>query len=244
MKKFTWIGSLGLVLFFVLPITAVPVHANSFENVETTVLLEELTTSKLSKTADVINRLSVVGGDDMLQLFETLLEGNLYFQKSDRKLLKVAKLPDGTLSASHVFSGEEIGTVNKRSVKKIRVNNKLRKQLRGIIARIQLNSEDVSLRLAAAKTMLNNVDNNSVLLVTDRLKKELDKNVKQALLEVEALFQLQANSQSDIRIAALAELKNSIEPVVRNEIATLLERDENGNYLETDKKVRTSAHPL
>ncbi len=204
-------------------------------------LLEELTRTKLSKTAEVLDRLSAAGGDGMLPLFETMLQGRLYFRKQDLTLVAIKKFPSGEWLASDVFSGTEIGPVDKKSVKKIRVNNKLRVYLRQTIARMQLNAEDPQVRLSAVNTMLGKVDGPSAGELWTLLANEANREVKEALEQALALHDLQNSDDILRRVAALEHLSASLHPIVRNEINRLLERNQDGDFLEPDKAVRTAA---
>ena len=242
MKAVQWLFVLWT--FFAVPFveaSSLAVDATSSPNEELQGLLVQLTEVKLSKLSAIIDQLEVLGGDAMLPLFNALLDGKLYYKKSDRRLLVVRKDGNDTLQAEEMFTNHDLGIVDISTIKKIRVNNKLRGQLREAIARIYLNADDVAQRLNAVRTMMSNLNESSAGLLKERLEKEGNSKVKAALKQAIALHRLKSSQSSAGKIAAVNELSGSLEAGARNEIGKLLAKDGDGNYLETDTKVRAAA---
>lgn len=242
MKAVQWLFVLWT--FFAVPFveaSSLAVDATSSPNEELQGLLVQLTEVKLSKLSAIIDQLEVLGGDAMLPLFNALLDGKLYYKKSDRRLLVVRKDGNDTLQAEEMFTNHDLGIVDISTIKKIRVNNKLRGQLREAIARIYLNADNVAQRLNAVRTMMSNLNESSAGLLKERLEKEGNSKVKAALKQAIALHRLKSSQSSAGKIAAVNELSGSLEAGARNEIGKLLAKDGDGNYLETDTKVRAAA---
>lgn len=220
-----------------------PMHAasaNNDKNVEQ--LLYDLTQSKLNGVAVVLDQLADIDGDTMLPLFENLLEGHLYYKKDNHTLLIIDKKSDNSLHAQALFTDKDLGVVKKKTIKKIRVNNKLRSHIRRLIALKKINSNNYSLRLSAVDTMFGKVDKDSAKIFSDRLGVENNKDVKVAIKELLALHQLTSSSIPEERLSALAVLNNSLKPMVMNEISTLQEKNSAGEYIEPSQAVRDAAN--
>jgi len=81
---------------------------------------------------------------------EALLEGELYQRKSDDELVYATKAGSQLVMIS-VVSGDDLGTIKKRKLRKIKINNKLRKHLHNTLAGLDLTAENPAERLAAIK---------------------------------------------------------------------------------------------
>ncbi|BFM08032.1 urea ABC transporter permease subunit UrtB [Halioxenophilus aromaticivorans] len=206
-------------------------------------LLLELTEANLRETAELIPRLESAGGEQFLPLFNTLLAGDLYYEKQSKKLLSISKR-DGQYLAIDVLGGNDLGEVEKSAIKKIRVNNSLRTLLRETIARINLTSQSAEKRLAAAKTMLGDVDDTSASLIDQRLSVEQDKAVVQALSLAKAIYVTVEGDEVSERVAAIEQLEGHLEPEVRVALSQVLAVDQGGVYTEPSTAVMKAAEKV
>jgi urea transport system permease protein len=231
-----------MLCLFLLPLASLSGEAAGVDDPELQSLLRQLTEVRLSRTGAVVERLAETGGSAMLPLFGALLEGELYFRKSDAQLFALRETPAGDAwLASDLFSGAAIGTVDKSDFSKVRVNNRLRSQLRELMARIQLDAEAPRQRLAAVRTMAGDLDAGAAELLRGRLEKEPDAGVRDAIGQALALFRLRNSDDAEVRIAALGLLRESLSPEVHYEIGRMLVRDGEGRYAEPDSRVRRAA---
>ncbi|TDO97336.1 urea ABC transporter permease subunit UrtB [Marinomonas balearica] len=184
-------------------------------------MLLELTKTKLSKMPAVVEKLEAEGGDAYLPLFRTWLAGNLYYVKSNRSL--VEKMGSGKqVTFQAMFSGDPMPDLKKKQVKKVKVNNKLRGKLRSVIARIQLTSEDSSVREAAVRELLAKLDKNVIGILEGLHVKEQNLDVKAMIATALSLYAAsdKSNSQS-VRLSAIEDLSDSLENDVRNGLTKL-----------------------
>jgi urea transport system permease protein len=223
-------------LFFIQSVGASPADDPAIQT-----LVRELGGVKLSKTGSVLDRLEAVGGDAMLPLFETMLKGQLYYHETDNYLVAIEDTADGGERISRLFSDETVAASERGAFSKIRINNRLRRQLREAIARVQLGSVDRRLRLAAVGTILGKLDEHSAGLLIERLRVEGDRAVKNAMVQALALYRLRTSDAPDVKIAALDTLAGSLDPIVRNELSRLLEKNDDGSFVEPDAPVREAA---
>jgi len=188
---------------------------------------------KNEKEADKVNKL-------ILKIFENLLAGKLYYLKSDKSLLSVDKSNSSELIISRLISGEQLDNIKKQDIKKIRTNNKLRKNLRKTISRLTLFSNDPGQRRNAVLNMLDNLGSENIELLKTAKEKETNKKIVGLINTALNLIKLDSQ-RADIRLEAALALSGVMNPVVKNRLTDLVQKDSEGHYLETDRKVRNAA---
>ena len=89
--------------------------------------LKDLATTKLKGMPNVIGRLSQSGSEeDLLPLFQAMLEARLYSLKSNRDLV-IIQFDDGVISAVNALNKRSVDVLSKSSLRKKKVNNRIRK---------------------------------------------------------------------------------------------------------------------
>jgi len=164
------------------------------------------------------------GGDQRApQVLAALLNGRLFYRKSDRRVVYAERRTDG-YRITDALSGEPLGDAGRYDIKKIGINNKLRRQLRSAIAGLALDHAEPEVRLDAVRKMMSDPDPNLGPRLRARLEREQDTAVREALEQALAVADLESPPQ--VRLAAVAALRGNLEPVVRNRLSTLREQDE------------------
>ena len=229
-----FIGLLGLIT------TASPVLA---ESDSFTTAVNKLSEKKFKDKEIAIDDLMQARTDENDQLIlltlRTLLKGKLYYQKSDKQIVFLKKV-DGSYIATAVLNKKILAETSKRKYKKITVNNKLRRKLRALIAQLNLVNKDPKIRLSALKEMMATVTKESFEGVQLRLKDERDESVLEVLQTLEAIINA-SDDDKNVRLSAITVLGDSLEPKARNKINSILEKDDNNNYLEEDKDIVNAA---
>lgn len=208
---------------------------------ELDVLLEKLAKAKLSKSPKIVEKIETVGGKKMLPLFETMLEGNLYYVRESLKVIAYVKGDGGKKVGKDVFSGQLIAEYSKKQVKKIKVNNKLRKLLRNAIARNKLFYGEEEERKQAAFLILDNINTKNVEALQKAQASEKKVSVKEAIGTALALYDLKASEDTEVRMAAVETLSGSLENAVKVELERLVAKDDEGNYIEESAAIRKVA---
>lgn len=203
-------------------------------------LLDGLKQKSFSKKSAVIDQLDAVGDERVLKIFQYMIDGKLYYGKSKPVRLLFAVNHEGGFSVVDVLNGELLGVVGKREIKKVKVNNKLRSQLRMAIAKLSLNNKDPNLRRDAVRSMFKNMDAASVQLLTERLTLEGEDKVRSAIEVGIALFDLESVDKQ-VRLTAVDILGDSLEPMARAALLPLVAKDEAGDYQLQDRDVLTAA---
>jgi len=201
--------------------------------------LHNLQQGAIKEREQAIEQLSEIKSERSLPILRALLDGKLFTLKSDNQLV-IGEDNHHGYDISDAVSGLELDSIARSDATKINLTNNLRVSLRKTIGQLELNAQDPAIRLAAVKAMGGEDDENALTLLHKRATIEKDDNVKQA---IDIVFLLKDMNSSDkaLRIQAIDKLKeqNSIDVV--NRLNVMVEKDENGNYLETDTEVRNLA---
>ena len=203
-------------------------------------LLDGLKQKSFSKKSAVIDQLEAVGDERALKIFQYMIEGKLYYGKRESARLLFAANHENGFSIVDVLSGESLGVVGKREIKKVKVNNRLRGQLRMAIAKLSLNNQDPDLRRDAVRSMFKNMDAASVQLLTERLPLEAEEKVRSTIEVGIALFDLKSED-NPTKLNAIAVLGDSLESSARAALLPLVAKDEAGDYRLQDRDVLTAA---
>jgi len=198
-------------------------------------LVNQLHVKSYKKKEGLIEKIGVIDDKRRMAVLENMLNSLLYYRKSDKKIVIVKKL-ETLYEITDALTNEIVGAVDKSTLKRIKVNNKLRRILRSRIARLSLQDVDADVRLAAVKNLMGNMDESKAALLRERLAEEEDSDVHQTMQTAIALVEIQGEDRS-MRLKALAQLSDSLEPVAKTKIEDLLEKDDNDNYLEADKEI-------
>jgi urea transport system permease protein len=173
------------------------------------------------------------GDERAPEVLSTLLDGGLYYRRSDKLVVYAEKRDDG-FRITNASTGELLGDAGKREVKKISINNKMRRQLRTAIAGLTLGHADPEVRLGAVQEMMSSLSSDAGEQLRRRLSREQDERVRSALALAVALADLES-PDAKVRLDGVEALSGSLEPAVRNRLATLRDTDEN-----TDVKAAAS----
>ena len=239
----TWVSRGGQQLFGLLLATcllATGVSAQTTDEVLLTSLAELREASFADKEA-IAERLLASGHPSARAILTALLEDRLYLRSQDQKLF-IVKASDGVTMFELVdpVSLTDAGSGAAESFEKIGTNNRLRRTLRISVARFGLSSPDASVRLGAVQEMLRSLDEATVELLRQRAELETDEGVKYEIETGLALVGLDS-ADRDARLAAIRALDGRLRPEVRNRLAAMLEKVDEGTFAESDTEVRAAA---
>ena len=174
-------------------------------------------------------------------VLEALLEGALYYRKSDGQVFVAQETEEG-LDLLDPVSGERMDQVGFRDARRISINNQLRTQLRGAIAGMQLNAGDPEVRLLAANGMIANPDLEFLPALDQAIAQEKKPAILGRLRLARSLIVARnAEAPEADRVLAVADLQGALDPGVRQLLAELVIRNDDGSYRETSAAVREAA---
>ncbi|TGD74923.1 urea ABC transporter permease subunit UrtB [Mangrovimicrobium sediminis] len=170
----------------------------------------------------ILERLEAAGGEQVVPLARALLEGDLYvLEASDALVIGRSTGGDG-FALEDPLDGTALGEYTKADLKKLRVNNRVRVQLRGMLARLTLLAKDPAVRERAVRNMLERPDADSVQLLRDAVVNESNAGVAELQWLVIALYDIEHSEDPSVRLQALGHLDGRVEPEVRNALQALL----------------------
>lgn len=120
------------------------------------------------------------------------------------------------------------------------VNNVVRRTLTSVLAQLQLQSPDATLRLAAAEELNKKPRADATEMIRIALQKEGDARVKEVLEVALAQVQLSSNDPT-ARIEAIAMIRSSGNPGLRPQLEALVAKRDDGSFAELDERVRQAA---
>lgn len=227
----------------VLLMLSVGVSASDDVQSELRAVSQQLVGAKLRAMPAIVEQLEV-GGEAALPMLEAMLNGRLFVRKSDKLIVIGDRQEDGDYALVNALSAEPLAALPKKRLKKVKVNNRLRVQLRDIIARVTLSSVNADIRESAVRNMLNKLSERNVLMLAQAKKVETDSKVMSLIELALAINVLKTSDIQAERLSALETMDGSLEPVVFNTLSALLAQDDAGNNLEADSVVREKALAL
>ena len=230
-------------MFSVLLMVTSPVSGLGQDASDITPLLNALTVKGFDEKAAAVEALAQSGKDEAETLLEMLLEGRLYTRKDDGKVV-VADKRDKIYLLFDPLELTEIGEVSKREIKKIRVNNRLRKIIRSELGRLTLLSPDPAQRMKAARALFQKPSITNASILRTALEQETNAKVHSAIAKALAATDLGPENPVETRMAAITVLRSFVEPEVRSLLSALLSRDDSGKFHDQDEDVRAAAKIL
>jgi len=191
-------------------------HVNSEPFIQA---LELLQSKSYKEKGKAIEQLVATKDKRVQSILEAMLKARLFYTKED-KITVIGKKQDDGFALTSVLDQNDLGTVKKSKLKKVKVNNKLRGVLRSSLATLSLSSPDANKRLLAVKQMYGKIKKSGIVVLQTHLKTEKDDRVRE---KIETLLSINDLSSSDkaIQLGAINKLSNDLNPETRNKLETL-----------------------
>ena len=194
---------------------AIPSMASPFEEGVTL-----LTEKQFDKKAAAIDKLVQSGDERSPDILQHLLDGRLYYVKKGKTLV-FGQPEDNGMAIRSALTGESMGSVKKRKLRKVSINNELRGHLKTVLAGIDLSHRDKDRRLAAVNKMMASLTPKSARLLSDRYAVETDAEVKEALAVAIAITDLH-HADPALQAEAIKRMTGSLHPAVRNALTRFI----------------------
>ncbi len=232
---------IALTVFVIglLAVAAVaPVAAQTIDD-PFTAALEALNEKSFKKKSAAIDALVAIGDARTATVLEALAGGRLFSRKSDGAIV-IGLGAGGGYTLTDPVSGAVIGDVGRRDVKKITVNNRLRGQIRGVLGRLALSSDNPAQRLEAARNIIKNPSPAALSLLRQARDRETDRDVRDVMETGIAALELGADDRR-LRLAAIETLSHTTDPAMKSLLERMLLTNEDGSFIEPDSDVRAAA---
>lgn len=208
-----------LFLSLVSPLTFAATIEQAFEQA-----VQSLNAGDFAAKAEAAQRLSRMDHPRVVRVLNAMLEGELQTLRSDKRVV-IALKSEGGYRVKDAASGEDLGSVSRRGVRRVAINNSLRSSLRKLIARIGLYSPNPERRLASVVEMFDSMDATSAAMLRVALEEESNVDVRAAIDDALALLDLEKGNQPT-QLAAIERLSGNVHASVRSRLVAL-QKDEN-----------------
>lgn len=158
------------------------------------------------------------------RILNALLDKQLFYTQSNKTLVFYDKASDAN-QAEQVLSGEVLKLENSKSIKRVKTNNKMRGQIKQLLANIQLSNPDPAMRLAAVKSMTGKVTAEQIEAIRKLSSTEQNPTVKTEMQTLIQLSELESDDEAVVK-AAIKGLAGNMNQQVRPKLEALL-TDEN-----------------
>ena len=221
----------GVCVFLVIGLLSFSiVEANDFE-----LTLKDLGNKSRTKIKKAIKELGNQGNPAALPALEAL-KGNRLRISDDGVLIILNESGD---KGRNALSEKQVD-LKSLNLRKPRINNSVRRVLSSTIGKLQLQSSDPNIRLAAAEQLLKKSSSGLVELVEKALAKETNDEIREVFFLVLAKEGLKSDDKKK-RLQSLKIIKEFGNNDFKNVLERLLRKNEKGEFLESDSEVRDSA---
>lgn len=199
-------------------------------------LVSALTTRKFDEKAEIIKSIQFTKHPRSLLILKSLLNGKIYYKKDDKTIV-IADFDGKQANIVNAVTDESLGTLPKKKIKKVGINNKLRRVLNRSIAELSLADDDPEIRKSAVIEMFKSINDDSEVILKDRLTSETNKDVIEVLQTAISINQLKSKDD-DQKLNAVSSLKSSLYPEVRTALQKLDTQLSNGTQTEKTQSLR------
>ncbi|CTQ55772.1 LIV-I protein H [Roseibium album] len=168
-------------------------------------LVNELAKGKYAETEKQIGALVATGDPAVAPALEALGAGVLFYRKSDGSVF-ITEKAGKTYKLTDPLTLEAKGEAGKREVKKIKVNNKLRRVIRAALGSLTLMAPDPEVRKTAAEAVFKARDPDSIEALDIALASETDESVQLIMEQARAAAVLNSDMDEAQKINAIETL--------------------------------------
>lgn len=157
----------------------------------------------LAKQIDI---LAATGDSRIVPVLKALENGTLYYTKSGDQVVLTEKQPGRKFALTAPLSGENLGIVKKSNIRKIKVNNKLRRIIAAALGGMTLMSKDPVQRQRAADNIFKTGDAAALPALDKAIESEAVASIRKTLIQSRASALLNSDASDGDKIAAVAIL--------------------------------------
>ena len=228
-----YISQFILICFVSLVAIGITHSAEENSNIDFEKTVKNLAEGSYSERAVVIAELVKIDDVRVLPVFEVLRKNKLYYIKETKHIVFTTKTDEGYQAVS-VIDKKNLGIFPKNKLKKVKVNNKLRRILRGYVAQLSLKSTDVTVRKAAVQQMLKNINEDSIATLKELNIKEKNAAIKEYIAAGMAVWDLNSDDKK-IKLAAIETLATSLLPEVKVKLEEIIEETKDSDIKKAAK---------
>jgi len=195
----------ALALAFLSALHAGDARADEAQRDAGLALITEKSATKRLEGAEL---LAASGEPAAAEILTAMAGGELYFRKSDQRIVIATR--DGRVYKLYdPIAKEDLGEASSREITKVRVNNKLRRAIRGLLGGLNLLNPSADMRADAAAGLLKTPDPEMRDALEKAFAQEADEAVKAAMGLALAAIDGRADASAEEKLGAVARLGES-----------------------------------
>ena len=168
--------------------------------------LNDLALGKLKERGAKIEAVGATGDARAVPALQSLRQGTLYFRKSD-KVVFITEKDGKDFRLIDPITGETVETVAKKTISKVKINNKLRRLIDETVGAMTLRSDDPQTRINAANTIFKSADPDSLEGLDAAIEQEQDEAVLKAMQLARAAVILNSDAADPEKINAIERVR-------------------------------------
>ena len=220
----------GFVFLVIGLLSFSAVEANDFE-----LTLKDLGNKSRSKIKKAVKNLGNQGNPAALPALEALKDNRLRVSEEGALII----LNESGEKGRDALTEKQVD-IKSLDLRKPRINNSVRRALSATIGKLQLQSTDTDIRLAAAKQLLKKSSSGLVELVEKALAKETNDEIREVFNLVLAKEELNSDDKQK-RLESLKIIREFGSNDFKSVLESLLKKNDKDEFLESDSEIRDSA---
>ncbi|WP_271892900.1 urea ABC transporter permease subunit UrtB [Candidatus Phyllobacterium onerii] len=180
-------------------------NAQTVDDAKLRPLVQALAGDNFEDTTKAISDLVKTGDPRVSKILDALSAGDLYVAKADKTVF-FGKRDGSDYAATDPLTGTKLDPVSRSAAEKIKVNNRLRRDIAAAIGGLTLMSDNITERRSAAEAILKTRDPESIPLLDQAIAVEKDTGVKALMQQAKAAAVLSSDAADDVKIAAITEV--------------------------------------
>ena len=215
----TWTALIILLIFSALP------RLSAAQTDAFTSAVNALVSKDFSQKEQAATTLAQLDHPRVQVVLDAFLDNQLFYVKKTEQVVIASKNESRGYDIIDAISGESAGSVGRRKVKKIGLNNQLRRVLRGLSASIALNASAPDKRIEAISSIASAGVPELRELLVKRLEIESDDDVIEELNGALAVFDLDS-PDTNTKLQAIQDSATNLDARVRMKLTEIAENAE------------------
>jgi urea transport system permease protein len=141
---------------------------------------QNLSAKKYSEKQSALEKLVNSYPKKSTSILEAVLDSRLYYVRATKEIVFIEKSAEGYILFD-IETEKTVATAPKSKIKKITLNNKLRRYVKNKLAELTLHHKNPKKRLQAAKALLKNITPERKTMLEDALNSENESNIQKVL---------------------------------------------------------------
>ncbi|PSH63927.1 urea ABC transporter permease subunit UrtB [Phyllobacterium sophorae] len=195
----------ALVLMLGILVHAVGSNAQTVDDGTLGLLIQALAGENFDDTTRAVSDLVKSGDPRASSILNALSAGDLYVAKAGKTVF-IGKRDGSDYAAIDPITGSKLAPVPRSAAEKIKVNNRLRRDIAAAIGGLTLMSDKADERRSAAEAILKTRDPESIPLLDKAIAAEKDASIKLLMNQAKAAAVLNSGATGEVKIAAIAEV--------------------------------------